>query len=229
MAAVGPFFELPSVRAAEGWVPFARLHADAGPLSDRIGAVAEALGSDRRVAASIAFQGLVARLVSAPLAAVALHGVLPDLTGLSRRPDAADPWAPGLTRPSGTRTADPAADPDGAARPLAAALLDGQLDPLVRAVRRLVPVSGRVLWGNVASALAGSARVLDSARPAARPQVLGLLAALLAHPALDGTGRLLRLEPDVPDTEWGFRRRSCCLYYRVPGAGTCGDCVLVRR
>lgn len=25
-----------------------------------------------------------------------------------------------------------------------------------------------------------------------------------------------------------FRRRSCCLYYRVPGGSTCGDCCLIR-
>jgi len=24
-------------------------------------------------------------------------------------------------------------------------------------------------------------------------------------------------------------RRSCCLFYRLPGAGTCGDCVLDER
>lgn len=24
-----------------------------------------------------------------------------------------------------------------------------------------------------------------------------------------------------------FRRRSCCLFYQVPGGGYCGDCVLV--
>jgi ferric iron reductase protein FhuF len=24
----------------------------------------------------------------------------------------------------------------------------------------------------------------------------------------------------------GFRRRSCCLFYRLPGGGTCGDCPL---
>ncbi|MGW5694872.1 (2Fe-2S)-binding protein, partial [Streptomyces asiaticus] len=24
----------------------------------------------------------------------------------------------------------------------------------------------------------------------------------------------------------GYRRRTCCLYYRVPGGGLCGDCVL---
>jgi hypothetical protein len=25
-----------------------------------------------------------------------------------------------------------------------------------------------------------------------------------------------------------FRRRSCCLYYRIPGGGRCGDCALDR-
>ncbi|WP_203881128.1 (2Fe-2S)-binding protein [Planotetraspora kaengkrachanensis] len=29
-----------------------------------------------------------------------------------------------------------------------------------------------------------------------------------------------------PDLQ--FRRRSCCLYYRVPGARRCGDCSLDR-
>ena len=29
------------------------------------------------------------------------------------------------------------------------------------------------------------------------------------------------------DRLWTFRRRSCCLYYRVPGSGgLCDDCVL---
>ncbi|MEC4021033.1 (2Fe-2S)-binding protein, partial [Streptomyces sp. H27-D2] len=27
--------------------------------------------------------------------------------------------------------------------------------------------------------------------------------------------------------ERDFVRRSCCLYYRVPGGGMCGDCVLL--
>lgn len=239
VATVGPFFELPVVGPPQQPVPFARLHTDPGPLSDRIDRVRATLGSDGRVAASIAFQGLVARLVSAPLAAVALHGVLPDLAGLCRLPDGDDPWAPALTGSGGTRTPDPRVDPGGAAARLGAELVDDQLAPLVRAVRGTVTVSGHVLWGNVASALAGSARVLDTARPGSRPAVLGVLGALLAHPSLERTGRLLRLEPDVADTEWGFRRRSCCLYYRVPAGGAppgrgtysgiCGDCVLAGR
>lgn len=228
LARIGPFFafDVPEPGDRGSWVPFARLHDRPGPLGDRIAQVRDALGSEDRVAASIAFQGLVARLVAAPLAAVVLHGVLPDPAGLARRPDGADPWAPGLIDPAGTPTPDPARDPAGAAAVLAADLLDGQVAPLVDAVRSLVPVSWQVLWGNVASSLSGAGRVLDPARPGARPALLGVLDALLAGPPLGGTGRLLRLEEDRPDTEWAFRRRSCCLYYRVPGGGTCADCVL---
>ena len=228
VAGIGPFFvlETPGPDGAGAWVPFRRLQAAPGPLGDRIAQVRVALGSDDRVAASIAFQGLVARLVAAPLAAVVLHGVLPDPAGLSRRPDGDDPWAPGMPDVTGTWVPDPAEDPDGASALVAGELLDGLVAPLVEAVRALVPVSGHVLWGNVASSLSGAGRVLDPARPASRPALLALLAGLLARAPLAGTGRLLRLEEDRQDTEWGFRRRSCCLYYRIPGGGTCGDCVL---
>lgn len=227
VARVGPFFVLdtPGDGERDAWVPFRHLQADPGPLGDRIAQVRATLGSDDRVAASIAFQGLVARLVAAPLAAVVLHGVLPDPAGLSRRPDGEDPWAPGLPDVAGVRSPDPARDPEGAAALVADELLDGLVTPLVGAVRSLVGVSAHVLWGNVASALSGAGRVLDPARPRSRPALLGLLGGLLAREPLAGTGRLLRLD-DRPDTEWGFRRRSCCLYYRVPGGGTCGDCVL---
>lgn len=225
VARVGPFFAF-EIAEPGSWTPLSDLHDRPGPLGDRIGRVRETLGSDDRVAASIMLQGLVARLVAAPLAAVVLHGVLPDPAGLARRPDGDDPWAPGLLDATGTRTPDPVRDPAGAAAVLSAELLDGQVAPLVDAVRGLVPVSGHVLWGNVASSLAGAGRVLDPARPGVRPALLGVLDALLATTALTGTGRLLRLEDDRPDTDWAFRRRSCCLYYRVPGGGTCADCVL---
>ncbi|MEY7980314.1 (2Fe-2S)-binding protein, partial [Streptomyces pilosus] len=42
---------------------------------------------------------------------------------------------------------------------------------------------------------------------------------LLTDPSLAGAGTL---------TGTAFRRRSCCLYYRVPGGGVCGDCCFVR-
>jgi hypothetical protein len=99
--------------------------------------------------------------------------------------------------------------PDG---PLADALhrtvVERQLTPLVAGIRAVTPVAEGLLRGNAASALAGAVRVLGAGRE--------LAAELLDRPPLRGgltaTGR----------------RTSCCLYYRVPGAGLCGDCVFDR-
>ncbi|MBC7271137.1 MAG: (2Fe-2S)-binding protein, partial [Streptomyces sp.] len=79
-------------------------------------------------------------------------------------------------------------------------------------------------WGNAASALTGAARQLDRwARAEGRPDVAArsgaLTRRLLADPRLTGTGTL---------TGTAFRRRSCCLYYRLPGGGLCGDCCFTR-
>ena len=48
-----------------------------------------------------------------------------------------------------------------------------------------------------------------------------LATGMLARPPLRGVGEY------GPDRR--FRRRSCCLLYRVPGAGLCGDCILAGR
>ncbi|WP_222131366.1 (2Fe-2S)-binding protein [Pseudonocardia sp. C8] len=274
VARIGPWFAvgvLPPGRPPAGWRRWDELYtppgAGADPLSARIAQVAASLGTGRRVAASIAVQGMAARLVSMPFAAVALHGVLPRLGELHRDPAADDPWAPALPAadevstagsshagaatfrsaagsadpgpavgvPAGVRTPDPRQDPDGAADLLARELAGTHLEPLYAAVTARVSVSERVLRGNVVSAIAGAARVMEAMRRADRPAFLALLGALAGHPALRGplpegaTGRLLRLDDADPDTEWSFRRRSCCLYVRVPGGGTCGDCVLTTR
>ncbi|WP_199808608.1 (2Fe-2S)-binding protein, partial [Streptomyces sp. NRRL S-146] len=52
-----------------------------------------------------------------------------------------------------------------------------------------------------------------------RDRARSLAAELLAHPLLTGAGTL---------DGTAFRRRSCCLYYRVPGGGVCGDCCFTR-
>jgi FhuF 2Fe-2S C-terminal domain len=51
-----------------------------------------------------------------------------------------------------------------------------------------------------------------------------LTARMLALEPLRGTGELV--QPDISRPRRFLIRRSCCLYYRVPGGGTCGDCVL---
>jgi FhuF 2Fe-2S C-terminal domain/Ferric iron reductase FhuF-like transporter len=221
VAGLGSFFAVGTGRAEVAdptWLPLRALWTDPQPLRDRIAHVRRTLDSDDRVAASIAFQGLAAGLVSAPFAAAVLHGVVPALT-----PDTLH-WRPSASGPLRLWCAAPEALPTAELAPL---VLDGHLAPLVAAVRAQVPVSERLLWGNAASALAGATRVLGTARPDAAERAAEVAERLLATGALAGTGELSA--PAAPDVAWTFRRRSCCLYYRVPGGGLCGDCVLQAR
>ncbi|WP_350325223.1 (2Fe-2S)-binding protein [Streptomyces katrae] len=63
-------------------------------------------------------------------------------------------------------------------------------------------------------------------RPRRAPGRRSWPGALLADGgALAGTGSFVH----EPGLGVAFVRRSCCLYYRVPGGGLCGDCVLRTR
>ncbi|WP_018352524.1 (2Fe-2S)-binding protein [Longispora albida] len=164
---------------------------------------------DRRIAASLMFQGYAAKLWSPLLACVVTGGVLPRLGpgGLSWRYRTGEPVSLLAAEVS-------AGEPDAAG--LYSAVVADHLVPLAEAVQATVPVSGKVLWGNAASALHGAAGML--ARSGHSP------AAIVAQ--VLGTGLLAGTTTGLPVTA-GFRRRSCCLYYRVPNSGgTCGDCVL---
>jgi hypothetical protein len=93
----------------------------------------------------------------------------------------------------------------------------------------VVPVSGRVLWGNVASAVNSAALQVARQRPD------------LAGDAWQAAGQLFaseRLRDELHPPGPGFRRSSCCLFYRlalspqqaqVDPSAVCGDCVLVGR
>jgi hypothetical protein len=221
---------------------------DGDPLVARIAAVGDALACDARTAASTTFQGLAAQLVAPLFAAVVVGGGLPAVTppsGATGRPaalpdalatttrdheaqDLADLlyWRPGGAGPwlwwsgAGVRVAP--CDGDGLAD-----VLVGLLAPLVAAVRARVPVAERVLWCNAASAVASARRLVARARPPWGERATTLAEQVLAVPVLAATAQLRAPEP--PDLRWTFRRRSCCLYYRVPGGGICGDCVLQDR
>lgn len=215
------------------YVPFAEIYAgDIAPLSARVDTVAGKLGApERRVAASIAQLGLAARLWSLALGSAALHGEVLDL----------DParlyWNPHRTSPDDLLLPGPRAVPtttgaDAAARPTITALAGavrevvqfGHLVPLAAALRADGAIAPRLLWGNAGSALAGAVRELRvwsrrSGRPEVGERAGALGAVLLTHPDLRATG--------VPG-DGTFRRRSCCLYYRCPSGGLCGDCVFDR-
>ncbi|MEV6957679.1 (2Fe-2S)-binding protein [Streptomyces sp. NPDC051207] len=188
------------------------------PLGRRVRKVGAALRApEPRVAASVAQQGLAARLWSVALGCAALYGTVPDLDPRLLRwdPDGSAPddlWLPRV-RPL-----------PGGASTLAEAVLDGHLTLLNTAVRARYGLAAGLLWGNAASALAGAARELDRwARRHGRTDTAArsraLAAGLLRHPLLASTGTL---------TGTAFRRRSCCLYYRVPNGGVCGDCCFPR-
>lgn len=176
------------------------------PLTFRVEKVAAALRApEPRVAASVFQQGLAARLWSVTLGCALAYGAVPDLDPALLR------WDPDASAPDDLWMSEVRplpADPET----VAGVVLHGHLEPLAEALRSHYRVAPGLLWGNAASALVGTARQLG---PAARP----LTAALLAHPLLSGTGTL---------TGAAFRRRSCCLYYRVPGGGVCGDCCFTR-
>ncbi|HET9383211.1 MAG TPA: (2Fe-2S)-binding protein [Streptomyces sp.] len=212
-----PAHSLPTLALAYAAQP---AHAHRDPLALRVRRVGAALGTaEPRVAASVAQQGLAARLWSAALGCAALCGSVPDLSPELLR------WDPEGSAPDDlwlTRVSPLPAD----APSLARIVLDGHLVPLNGALRaRYGPAAG-LLWGNAASALAGAARELDRwarshgrADTAARTRTLAT--ELLRDPRLAATGTLTL--PAAP-AAMAFRRRSCCLYYRVPGGGVCGDC-----
>jgi hypothetical protein len=253
VAGIGPFFAVATGAppAGGGWVSLRVLVGEpAGddPLTARIATVREALGTDARVAASTVFQALAAQLVAPLLAAAAVVGALPVVdsvpVGPAARNGVVPPRPPGPAagrrgtvldavhwRPGG---AGPglwwAADGRVVACPDAAALGDvliGLLAPLVAAVRARASVAERVLWGDAASAVASARTLVAAARPRAAARATALAEHLLTTPPLAATAALRAPEP--PDRSWTFRRRSCCLYYRVPGGGVCADCVLLDR
>ncbi|WP_151475556.1 (2Fe-2S)-binding protein [Streptomyces albicerus] len=191
---------------------------ESDPLTFRVRKVVRLLDApETRIGVSVAQQGLAARLWSVALGAAALYGQVPDLDPRLLR------WDVDGSAPDDLWLAEVRALPGDAAT-IRQVVQHGHLDPLAAALRARHPVSAGLLWGNAASALAGAARELDkwsraNGRTEAGDRARTLAAELLDHPDLRDTGTL---------NGTVFRRRSCCLYYRVPGGGVCGDCCFVR-
>ncbi|MER6998850.1 (2Fe-2S)-binding protein [Streptomyces sp. NPDC000410] len=222
LAAIGPYFavecgERPGDGHSDGFRPLTELYGDAGALRAYVRDVGRRIGTDQlRVAASTLHLGTASRLWSVALASAALTGHVPDLSPaqLWWRPAPSGPVALWLPAPRAL-TASPA-------DALHDAVVVRNLRPFDEAVHRLCGLSPRILRGNAASALIGTLRVLLARAPQAPYATVPLVRDLLGREALVGAGAL---DADGHGNIT-FRRRSCCLYYRVPGAGTCGDCVL---
>lgn len=236
-AGAGPYFVIEPWAGGAGWQPLSVLVADPGVLSERV-ADARAVIAGRaglapaevaeRVAASIVFLGLVSRLVSPSLGAAVLGGVIPDLAeeDLWWRPVPGGPVPLAAVPVPGRHVGDLSTGSrlDGAAALLSERCVQGVAGPAARSFGSLFRLSPQVLWGNVASALAGAAGMLAGTFPQRAEAAGRLTGRILAAGPLRGTGDFV--QPDASQPRRFLVRRSCCLFYRVPGAETCGDCVL---
>ena len=225
LAAFGPFFAVAShpPQAAPGapWRPGSELAGQSAALAARIAAVRAVLAArsgrgtgeiEPRVACSTVHLALAARLIAPALGAAVLRCRL-DMRpgGLWWQDEAAGPVPLSVPAPA-----------DGAAgqEDWDVRLLDETIAPVTAAIARLVPVSGRVLWGNVASAANTAAAQVARQRPDLAGGAWRAAARLLRSPRL-------RSEPSPPGP--AFRRASCCLFYQLAPGGRsaiCGDCVL---
>ncbi|MCK1797340.1 (2Fe-2S)-binding protein [Streptomyces sp. XM4193] len=236
-ADLGGFFALRTDGPVPGAaVALAEVYAgNRAPLAARIARVGARLDArEPRVAASIAQLGLAARLWSLALAVTVVErrppeefdpvrlrwdsaGSTPDDLWLVPAPEGPVPPAPAADRP---RVAAPEPSREELAAGLFSLVAERHLVPLAAAVRTVTPVSERLLWGNSASALAGSLQQLrvwcqERDRPDDAALARSLVGDVLRHRVFRGTGTLTGAE---------FRRTTCCLYYRA-GGGLCGDCV----
>ncbi|MEG3627836.1 (2Fe-2S)-binding protein [Streptomyces poriticola] len=209
-AAFGSFFSIGLGGPDDGWHPVEDAYERG--VADLIAVTADRHGTrELRIGASIVQLGHAARLWSPVLACTVVHGIVPDLERLHRADD-----GPALRLP---------AAPTGWYAPgiphltnlLHEVVVVRQLDVLAAGLR--VKVAPGLLAGNAASALVEAARTILAARPDLRDPLAGLVDGMLGTGRLAGTGK-------VVGGDLGFRRRSCCLYYRVPSGVKCEDCSL---
>jgi iron complex transport system ATP-binding protein len=215
LAEVNGYFAVGTGSVDGDWRSLRQLYTDRDLLDGIVKRVqARMSGAERRVAASSVFFGLAARLSSVGIGAVVGHRLLPELAAdelLFREVDGQIELH--IERPVGWQG-------DELAPLLADMILDAHLSPLTDALHRLGPISSELLRGNAASALLGAAGVYDR------------------HQATDSTGPAWQLARSLCDDQRlhgaikfdgrSYRRTSCCLFYRTPGGGLCGDCALTR-
>jgi hypothetical protein len=218
LTTLGPFFAVEThVRGGPlppPWQPMAAIIADTDVLAARVEAVRTALAHrarrqpedvEIRVAASVAHLGLVARLLAPMIGAISL-GCPPlswSLDDLWWQHELGGPYPLSVTpRPA---EGGPGRGP--------------AVEAITAALSERYRVSRHVLWGNIGSAANSAARLVCVSRPDLTAAAHAAADAFLADPRIDGG--VVRAGPL-------FRRRSCCLIYRLANdrGAVCGDCVL---
>jgi iron complex transport system ATP-binding protein len=210
---INEYFALGTGPVSVGLLPVQQLYSDCELLEGIVERVSTRIGAtERRVAVSTFFLGFAARLWSIGVGAVIGHRLLPDLG----TPELSFVETGGHIT---LHVARPLAWQGDDLEPMLADLiLDGHLTPLATALNRLGPISPKLLRGNAASALLGAANVFDRHRRAGSPDAARRLAERLCADQ--------RLSGAIHFGAVGYRRASCCLYYRTRNSGLCGDCAL---
>jgi FhuF 2Fe-2S C-terminal domain len=219
LTALGPFFAVETHARGESlplpWQPMTTLMGDSGALQQRVRAIRAVLAQrahchpdeiEIRLAASVTHMGLIARLLAPAIGAIALGSNTPILLSLDDlwwQNELGGPYPLSVTPGPATR----------------APAVATAVEALTTAVADRYRVSEHVVWGNVGSAVNSAARLISTARPDVAGRAHAAADNLLTDPRIDrGAGRA------GPQ----FRRRSCCLIYRVANdrAAACGDCIL---
>lgn len=232
LSALGPFMAPEPVTAAAlaGWTPLPEVCRDPALLVELAGRTRTALARGQglspgevepRVAASTAQLSLLARVVSPLLGIALLAGRETYPAGQlwlrleEHRVRVAMPYAEVLAAASGPgRTGGrPGAD-----------LMDAVLLPIGDLACQELRLPRGLVLGNTASALRGTVNALAATDPAASARARRLVLPMLDAPALAGAWHWVE---QAGEQVW--RRRSCCLFYRLPHGGLCGDCSLLDR
>ncbi len=231
-ARIGPYFAWQPYDDGPAWRPLSEL-LDAEVIAERVETGRQTVirmtglsGDDigERELASITFLGLASRLLSPLLAAAAAAETLPvpdrDRMWWQPVPGGPVPIAYRGLRATGTDGHDAAV----VAQALTGTAIRGLVEPILEVFRRRFALSPQVLWGNVSSALGGAAGMIADHTPAHAARAAAIVEQALALAPRRDTAALV--QPDPQRERWFLVRNNCCLYYRIPGAGTCGDCVL---
>ena len=231
LAALGPFFAVdrhePAAFPPSPWQSIGDLAAPGEILRARVRRVRSALAArgrrspdqvELRVAVSVAHLGLVARLIAPAVGAAALGDAI-DLTvdRIWWQDEWGGPYPLSVPAPVPVPVRVPVPTEPWTPDPIR--LFGSAVEAITRAFLAAYSVSPRVLWGNVASAAVSAAGLTAAARPDLAAAARAAADAVLADERVEDGA--LRAGP-------GFRRRSCCLIYRLARstAAACGDCVL---
>jgi ferric iron reductase protein FhuF len=231
-ARLGPYFAWDPGPAGDGFRPLRDL-LDPEVVTDRVALGRRTLARlgglaeeeiPQRPAASIIFLGLASRLLSPPLAAACVAGAVPvsDMDLMWWKPVDAGPLPISYRDVGGIPCAD--RDPAYVAAELTHTAVHGLVAPILEVFRTRFRLSPQVVWGNVASTLGGALTMIAQSAPTHTARAAAVVEAMLDTPPLKGAADLVR--PGPATERWSLKRRNCCLYYRIPGGGYCGDCVL---